>query len=451
MSVFKDIPSEDVSITTYLSHKNWEISSSVASSSYGVLTFLARSGSFGKAENYTAQGTTNTYYNKLVWDSINHQFYNPHRITPEFLGVGQASASGQGDLEYLDGFLPNTVTFLQESASVLSIPQQLYGDEIKKGSLSLESGSVTLSDVDGKIMSASIEVGDIFYKRGMVVITHPSASVQDTLNTYNLRFKASHPITQREYTCRIMDNEYNHTFNPTARNIDNFVRTRDDSHVTAGTKIDLDLATPIFGTTIFGDSGSINNIGERTAIGDLSLQTSSGSTSLKIATTGNSTAFFIPFNTTYNDAAAFPNTKETHYALRFNYAYGSGSFKVRLISKSGGPVDTLLTLTGSNNGNEITTTFTSSENHLSSIRFVPQQSGSYGLIDNVKLEEITPNSTQERSEKLKGFTSSSTWTPYITSVGLYNPSNELLAVGKLAIPTKKSMDYDISIVVRFDL
>ena len=129
MSVFKDIPSEDVSITTYLSHKNWEISSSVASSSYGVLTFLARSGSFGKPENYTAQGINHTYYNKLVWDSINHQFYNPHRITPEFLGVGQASSSAQGDVEYLGGFLPDTVTSLQESASILSIPQQLYGDD----------------------------------------------------------------------------------------------------------------------------------------------------------------------------------------------------------------------------------------------------------------------------------------------------------------------------------
>ena len=451
MSVFKDIPSEDVSITTYLSHKNWEISSSVASSSYGVLTFLARSGSFGKPENYTAQGINHTYYNKLVWDSINHQFYNPHRITPEFLGVGQASSSAQGDVEYLGGFLPDTVTSLQESASILSIPQQLYGDEIKEGSLSLESGSVTLTDNAGKILSASIEVGDIFYKRGMVVITHPSASVQDTLNTYNLRFKATHPITQREYSCRIMDHEFNHTLNPSVREIDNYVRTRDDSHVTAGTNIDLNLTTPIFGTTIFGDSGSINNIGERTAIGDLSLQTVSGSTSLKIASTAGATAFFIPFNTVYNSDAAFPNTKETHYRMRFNYGYGSGSFKVNVKTKTGVSPSTLLTLTGSDNGNEITTTFTSSENHLSSVRFVPQQSGSFGFIDNFILEEVTANNKQIRSNKLKGFTSSSTWTPYISAVGLYNSSNELLAVGKLAIPVKKSMDYDISIVLRFDI
>ena len=463
MSVFKDIPSEDVSITTYISHKNWEISSSAASSSFGVLTFLARSGSFGKPESYTALGSSHTYFNKLVWDSINHQLYNPHRLTQESLGQGQASSSAQGGSDFLSSFLPDTVTPLQDSASILSIPQQLYGNEIKEGSLSIESGSTTLTDSHGKILSASVEVGDIFYKKGIVVITHPSKSIQDSLNTYNLRFKATLPITQREYTCRIMDYEYNHTFNPSVREIDNFVRTRNLGAIPSGKKIDLDLSTPIFGTTIHGVSKSINDIAEANSTCDLSLQSTSGSTSIKIEqTAANGGGFLeIPFNTTYNQAAIAPNTQETIYSLEFDYVHGSGSLDVfsntmqdELTPTNGGLI---LSLTGSDNGNKVSTVFTSSQNFDASLRLIPKgiqpghQDKTFSFIKNLKLQELVPSSNQIRSDKLKGFTSSSDFTPYITAVGLYNPANELLAVGKLAIPTKKSMDYDISIVVRFDL
>jgi hypothetical protein len=40
--------------------------------------------------------------------------------------------------------------------------------------------------------------------------------------------------------------------------------------------------------------------------------------------------------------------------------------------------------------------------------------------------------------------------PYITSIGLYNDDNELVAVGKLGNPIKNLIDYPINICVRFD-
>ena len=51
---------------------------------------------------------------------------------------------------------------------------------------------------------------------------------------------------------------------------------------------------------------------------------------------------------------------------------------------------------------------------------------------------------------LRSIATSSAFTPYITTVGLYNDSGDLCATGKLARPLKNSNDYDISIVVRFD-
>ena len=51
---------------------------------------------------------------------------------------------------------------------------------------------------------------------------------------------------------------------------------------------------------------------------------------------------------------------------------------------------------------------------------------------------------------LKPFTTSSDFNPYISSVGLYNAQNELLAVAKLSRPIKKPKEYDISFTIRFD-
>ena len=41
--------------------------------------------------------------------------------------------------------------------------------------------------------------------------------------------------------------------------------------------------------------------------------------------------------------------------------------------------------------------------------------------------------------------------PYITTVGLYNDQQELLAVGKLATPLKKPADTELTIIVRIDI
>lgn len=50
-----------------------------------------------------------------------------------------------------------------------------------------------------------------------------------------------------------------------------------------------------------------------------------------------------------------------------------------------------------------------------------------------------------------GNVTSSFWTPYVTTIGLYNPNGELLAVGKLANPISKIKNADLNFIVRFDI
>ena len=50
----------------------------------------------------------------------------------------------------------------------------------------------------------------------------------------------------------------------------------------------------------------------------------------------------------------------------------------------------------------------------------------------------------------KDFATGSYFSPYITTVGLYDNNQNLLAIGKLSVPTKVPMDSDLEIQVSFD-
>lgn len=57
----------------------------------------------------------------------------------------------------------------------------------------------------------------------------------------------------------------------------------------------------------------------------------------------------------------------------------------------------------------------------------------------------------ETSQIPKSFVTGSEFSPYITTVGLYNNRAELVAIGKLAAPIKKRDNVDLNIIVRFDV
>jgi hypothetical protein len=59
--------------------------------------------------------------------------------------------------------------------------------------------------------------------------------------------------------------------------------------------------------------------------------------------------------------------------------------------------------------------------------------------------------TRDDDKTYLPFVSSSAFAPYITTVGLYNDSGELLAIGKLAQPIKKRADVDMNFLIRIDL
>jgi len=55
-----------------------------------------------------------------------------------------------------------------------------------------------------------------------------------------------------------------------------------------------------------------------------------------------------------------------------------------------------------------------------------------------------------RSGKMQDSVTGSSFTPYATTVGLYNEKNELLVVGKLATPYPIPSNTDITFIIRYD-
>lgn len=61
-----------------------------------------------------------------------------------------------------------------------------------------------------------------------------------------------------------------------------------------------------------------------------------------------------------------------------------------------------------------------------------------------------PSAVSGSSGSLYDFVTGSDFDPYVTSVGLYSPSNELLAVGKLAQPFRMPSNTDVTFIIRYD-
>ena len=55
------------------------------------------------------------------------------------------------------------------------------------------------------------------------------------------------------------------------------------------------------------------------------------------------------------------------------------------------------------------------------------------------------------ASKVEGFVTHSEFKPYISTIGLYNDNNQLMAIGKLSKALKLNKDANTSIVVRFDV
>jgi hypothetical protein len=64
---------------------------------------------------------------------------------------------------------------------------------------------------------------------------------------------------------------------------------------------------------------------------------------------------------------------------------------------------------------------------------------------------LNPSLTRDNDITYHSYVTSSIFSPYITTIGLYDDAGQLLAIGKLAQPIKKRDDVDMNFLIRIDL
>ena len=251
MAAFKQFNSQDIIVSPLEVNKSFTFTGDgeLSASNADVNRFL------GKNVNFTSSTNSETGFNSgslilsqsSVYDNIKQLYYSNY-LTSSFgddaitasvlLGsepsgdvlIGPNGSNGRY-VNYLQSSLTQSRYFptgSDEEILVFSIPSKLYGDYIQPESFVLTLGydSTNFTDLaeitddgEGNLLSASINVGQIFYPHGIAVITQQDFDGNSLENAYSnteisCSFSSSYTIYETQYKCTIDESEFNFSQNP---------------------------------------------------------------------------------------------------------------------------------------------------------------------------------------------------------------------------------------------
>lgn len=252
MSAFKKLDRRDVFTTAYLAKKSYSADSS-SISSYGIEVIVGTSGS---NIGYPGDGTT---LNLARYGSLRQLFFSNYLSSS--LNPGIITGSFEN---YLQSSFNTTTRYFGTAASAISFPKNVIGEGLEPGSFStatntfyiydepdyvletVEAGGEYIEDGDeggiiddgeGQLIiqgAARTEeevgqvVGNIFYPQGLAVFTDDYYSrFFSDYDALAVDWKARQKIITSNFTCRVSDEEFNFSLNPSAKK-DNFGNIADN-------------------------------------------------------------------------------------------------------------------------------------------------------------------------------------------------------------------------------
>jgi hypothetical protein len=304
MAAFKQFNSQDIIVSPLEVNKSFTFTGDgeLSASNADVNRFL------GKNINFTASNNNATGFNSgslilsqsSIYDSIKELYYSNY-ITSSFgdnavtssvlLGsdasgdvlVGSVGSNGRY-ANYLQSTLTQSRYFPTgsgEEVLVFSIPSKLYGDYIQPESFELYLNSddwtnvqsLITDDGEGNLLSASINVGNIFYPHGIAVITQQNWNnsvdleqlylAEDAFPSVVVAFSSSYTIYETQYKCTINESEFNFSQNPSI-----ISGSITDNAITASNK-PYDFATGSYFSPYVTTVGMYNEQHELLAVGKL--------------------------------------------------------------------------------------------------------------------------------------------------------------------------------------
>jgi len=157
----------------------------------------------------------------LNYFSVKHLYYSNYltgsfpisaSAADNFLQSTAASGSNDSDNRYFP-------TQSNAEIAIISISVNVYGQQISRRSFSLSSSAFNLRD-DGNgnindLSGSTKQVGNIIYPQGMVLLTSGSYYTLIANNACTMSLIAETTIYQNEVKCRVSENDFNYSQNPT--------------------------------------------------------------------------------------------------------------------------------------------------------------------------------------------------------------------------------------------
>ena len=233
MSVFKPFITSDVLVSPFEVNKSFTFKgdSELTSSNVEIDRYIGQnitSSLWVSGSNPTGQ--INIQDKILVYNSIKELYYSNFLTSPSGSPAGTASFNPDGTItgpaytpnyyNYLSTTLPSyryIPTGSGDIIGVISIPSNLFGEYLKPSSFTLTSGSLSLTDDGlGDILSSSVNVGNIIYEHGIIILTQGSF-INNFITTPYLTcsFESTVTIYESQYKCTLRENEFNFSQNPT--------------------------------------------------------------------------------------------------------------------------------------------------------------------------------------------------------------------------------------------
>ena len=197
--MLKEIPKSDIVVRPFKVYKEWTLDEDDITPLYG----MNQTSSY---DEDTDVKNSNGISKKGLYRSIKSQFY-----------LNSATASILTEVGRRESYTSTNERVIGDTIGVLPIPQKYYGEGVKVGSLQVEYGSITATDDSNSnlIDSASNIKGNIFYDRGLIVLT--DGIVDDaSLTNFDISYRSTMTIHENEIFLSVNENEFNVSQNPTA-------------------------------------------------------------------------------------------------------------------------------------------------------------------------------------------------------------------------------------------
>jgi len=301
MSVYKPFTTSDIIVSPFEVNKSFTFQGATALTGSGIDRFIGKNINptlWISGSNPTGQISTQDKF--LVYRSIRELYYSNFLEGEDGSPAGTASFNTDGTItgpfytpNYYN-YLPNTLdanrffpTGSNEEIGVISIPSNLFGENIKPGSFTFSGDKITLTDDgEGNIFQNNTKVGDIIYEHGIVILTAVSSSTSQTGGRFGsaiygtslygelfsfggygtlmtgsnvtCSFESNITLYETQYKCTIRENEFNLSQNPTIISS------------SANTGVISDFATGSYFNPYVTTVGLYNNSKELVAVGKLS-------------------------------------------------------------------------------------------------------------------------------------------------------------------------------------